>query len=360
MVKYCQECGNASYDSAPICGNCGAKLPPKSEANARPPKLDGQYKPGVITSTNDSIFAGKSSGFGKGLSDKLGGFDLSKFSSVAKEKEESHAQTQVSSKPSFSKTATEGFKQKDKGIKDPAKKFGTPKTEENAKEIKKESPKKEKIKIPKKEKKEKKAKTKVIEKSEPAGSGINIRKIAIVAILAIIILLIAGIGFNGLQNQTTDEVKTYTDGIINFDYSGNWSMYNNTNGNGNSSDIAFKTKDNTLIGFTTIQSDDITYDKIISDVNATAQSLNGEVLEAKTVDVGGIPSLEMTISTADQGYSRYICTLRDGVYYSFVINNGKSNNKDISALNTTEIQNMINSISFPTEDYAGADGATAA
>ena len=37
MVKYCQECGNASYDSAPICGNCGAKLPPKSEANATPP-----------------------------------------------------------------------------------------------------------------------------------------------------------------------------------------------------------------------------------------------------------------------------------------------------------------------------------
>ena len=32
--------------------------------------------------------------------------------------------------------------------------------------------------------------------------------------------------------------------------------------NGNSSDIAFKTKDGTLIGFTTIQSDDITYDKM--------------------------------------------------------------------------------------------------
>lgn len=359
MVKYCQECGNASYDSAPICGNCGAKLPPKSEANARPPKLEDKFKPGVITSTNDSIFSGSSSSFGKGLSSKLGGFDLSKFSSVSREKEkESHAQAQKSAKPSFSKTATEGFKQKDKGIKDPAKKFSSAKTEKITREIKKESPKKEKVKksIPKKEKKSEPKVTK-----KPSGeSSINIRKIAIVAILAIIILLIAGIGINGLQNQTTDEVKTYSDGIISFNYSGNWSMYNNTDGNSNSSDIAFKTKDNTLIGFTTIQSDDITYDKIISDINATSQSLNGEVLDAETYDVGGIPSLKMTIRTADQGYSRYYCTLRDGVYYSFVINNGKSSNKDISALNTTEIQNMINSISFPTTDYEGVDGAEAA
>ena len=122
-------------------------------------------------------------------------------------------------------------------------------------------------------------------------------------------------------------------------------MYNNTDGNSNSSDIAFKTKDNTLIGFTTIQSDDITYDKIISDINATSQSLNGEVLDAETYEVGGIPSLRMTISTADQGYSRYYCILRDGVYYSFVINN------------TTEIQNMINSISFQTTEIDAADGA---
>ena len=357
MVKYCQECGNASYDSAPICGNCGAKLPPKSEANARPPKLEDKFKPGVITSTNDSIFSGSSSSFGKGLSSKLGSFDLSKFSSVSRENEkESHTQAQKSAKPSFSKTATEGFKQKDKGIKDPAKKFSSAKTEKITREIKKESPKEEKVKksIPKKEKK---AEPKV---TKSGGSSINIRKIAIVAILAIIILLIAGIGINGLQNQTTDEVKTYSDGIISFNYSGNWSMYNNTDGDSNSSDIAFKTKDNTLIGFTTIQSDDITYDKIISDINATSQSLNGEVLDAETYDVGGIPSLKMTISTADQGYSRYYCTLRDGVYYSFVINNGKSSNQDISAWNTTEIQNMIDSISFPTTDYEGADGAEAA
>ena len=133
-------------------------------------------------------------------------------------------------------------------------------------------------------------------------------------------------------------------------------MYNNTNGD-KSSDIAFKTKDKTLIGFTTIQSDEITYEKILSDVNATAQSLNGELIDYHNVDVGGVPSLEMTISTGDQGYSRYICTLRDGIYYSFVINNGKSDNQDISALNTTEIQNMINSIGFPEAIEESSDSS---
>ena len=358
MVKYCQECGNASYDSAPVCGNCGAKLPPKSEANSRPPKIDKNTNKVItsIDSTEKSIFSGKSKKSGKGLLDK---FDLSRFSNTAKDKAKKSAeQVKTSSKPSFSKSATEGFKQKDSGMKNPAKKFSTPKTE--TKEIKKETPKKEKIKktIPKEEKiektvpeEEKKVEQKVIKKPEISTSNINIRKIGIAAIIILIILLIAGIGLNGIHNQPTDKVMNYTDGVISFDYSGNWSMYNNTEGNSNSSDIAFKTKDNTLIGFTTIQSNEITYDKILSDVNATAHSLNGELVEYKNVDVGGVPSLEITISTADQGYSRYICTLYDGVYYSFVINNGKSSNSDISALNTTEIQNMINSISFPTVEY---------
>lgn len=359
MVKYCQECGNASYDSAPKCGNCGAILPPKSEANSKPPKLDGKYKKtGVITSTNDSIFSGKSSSSDKGLLGKIGGFDLTKLSNTAKDKKAKESAEPVkTSKPSFSKTATEGFKHKDAGIKDPAKKFSAPKTQSDVKEIKKESPKKEIPKVDIKKvipKKEKKSEPKTVgkpEKQSGKGSGINIRKIGIAAIIVIIILLIAGIGLNGIYNQTTNEVKNYTDGIISFDYSGNWSMYNNTNEESGSSDIAFKTKDNTLIGFTTIQSNEITYDKILSDVNATALSLNGELVEYQNVEIGGVPSLEMTISTADQGYSRYLCILRDGVYYSFVINNGKSSNKDISALNTTEIQNMVNSISFPTVDY---------
>ena len=253
LVKYCQECGNAVYDSAPKCGNCGAILPPKSEANSKPPKLDGKYKKtAVITSTNDSIFSGKSSKPKSSLSEKFSGFDLSKFSNTAKDKKERESvrQVQKSSKPSFKKTATEGFKHKDTGIKDPAKKFGTPKTETEVKEIKKEAPKKEKKIIPKKEKK---VEAKEVKKTKASKSKINFRKIAIAAIIVLIVLLIAGIGLNGIYNQTTDEVKNYSDGVISFDYSGNWSMYNNTDGNSNSSDIAFKTKVNTLIALTSLK-----------------------------------------------------------------------------------------------------------
>lgn len=349
MVKYCQECGNASYDSAPVCGNCGAKLPPKSKENSTPPSLDKKAKQ-TSSPSESSIFSEKSSGFGSRIGKKLGSFSLSDYSTAAQDKKDKEeAFLEQSSKPSFSKTATEGFRQKDTGIKNPAKKYDFPKKETEAKEVKKEVPKKEVKKEVKKEapKKEKEIKPNIVKKSEESSTGgINFKKIGIIAIIVIIILIIAGIGLNGLQNQTTDEVMNYTDGVINFSYSGNWSVYNNTNADSNMTDLAFKTKDNTLIGFTTIQSDDITYEKIISDINNTAHSLGGELLEYKEISINGVPSEEITISTQDQGFSRYICILRDGVYYCFVANNAKSDNQNITALNTTEIQNMIGSISF--------------
>ena len=352
MVKYCQECGNASYDSAPVCGNCGAKLGPKSEENSTPPSKDKKAKSASV-STESSIFSEKSGGFSS-IGTKLGSFDISKYSTTTKEKQgKEDASLNQSSKPSYSKSATEGFKQKDKGIKNPATKYNLPKKEETV-ETKKEAPKKEiKKEAPKKEvkkeapKKEKEIKPTIVKKSEKGSTGgINFKRIGIIAIIILIILLIAGIGLNQMQNQTTDEVMNYTDGQISFNYSGNWSVYNNTEAGSNMTDLAFKTKDKTLIGFTTIQSDQITYDKIISDVNDTAHSLNGEILECKNIEINGVPSEEIVISTQDQGYSRYICILRDGMYYCFVANNAKSDNQDISALNTTEIQNMINSITF--------------
>lgn len=353
MVKYCQECGNASYDSAPVCGNCGAKLPPKSKENSTPPKL-GKKAKASSSSQDSSIFAGSAGGLSSRFSKRSKNFEVTTFNTEARDKAKEEAFIEQSSKPSFSKTATEGFKQKDKGIKNPATKYNFPKTEKSVEQKTKEktikeSPKKETKKEIKKEvpKKEKEIKPKIVKKSDKAPTGgINFKKIGIIAIIIIIILIIAGIGFNGMQNQTTDEVMNYTDGVISFSYSGNWSMYNNTNDDSNMTDLAFKTRDKTLIGFTTIQSDDISYDKILSDVNATAHSLNGELLGYEDISINGVPSLEITISTQDQGYSRYICILRDGTYYCFVANNAKSDNSDLSALNTTEIQNMINSISF--------------
>lgn len=355
-MKYCQECGNASYDSAPVCGNCGAKLPPKSEANSTPPSRDKKAK--SASPSESSIFSSKSEGFSSKIGKKIGSFQVSSSStSVENKQKREEAFLKQTSKPSFSKTATEGFKQKDKGIKNPATKYNMPKKEETVdskakeapkapkKEIKREAPKKEvKKETPKKEKE---IKPNIVKKSDaPSSGGINFKKIGIIAIIILIILLIAGIGLNQMQNQTTDEVMNYTDGMISFNYSGNWSVYNNTNADSNMTDLAFKTKDKTLIGFTTIQSDDITYEKIISDVNDTAHSLNGEILEYQEINVGGVPAEEIIISTQDQGYSRYLCILHDGIYYCFVANNAKSDNQNLTALNTTEIQNMINSISF--------------
>ena len=372
MVKYCQECGNASYDSAPICGNCGAKLPPKSEANSTPPsskkKSQGPIQSISIfgevkteknvsqKSEEDSDIGNTISSFSNKLGNVIDKFD-SKEESVEDQKrveEEKVIKRQTSSKPSFSQTATIGFKEKDKGTKNPAKKYDASKEEEE------EIPKKEaKAKTKEEKKTEKKPNIKKPKETsqESRFGNLNFKHIAIIVVIALIILAVVGIGISNMQNQPTDEVKNYTSGAISFNYSGNWSEYNNKNDDAASTDLAFKTRDNTLIGFSTIQSDEITYAMIGEDINATAQSLNGSIIQANNIDLGdqNITGADYIINTSDQGYSRYICLLEDGVYYSFVINNGKSDNKDISALNTTEIQNMLSSIHLsnyvPDESY---------
>ena len=360
MVKYCQECGNASYDSAPICGNCGAKLPPKSEANATPPSSKKKAQ-GPIQSISifgevktEKTVSPKSEDFNIGgalnrFSNKLGNA-IDKFDSKEEIKdkkrveEEKVIERQTSSKPSFSQTATIGFKEKDKGTKNPAKKYNALK-EESDEEI----PKKEvKVKAKKEKKTEIKPNIKKPKETskESRFGNLNFKHIAIIVVIALIILAIAGIGISNMQSQPTDEIKNYTSGAMSFNYSGNWSEYNNKNDDAASTDLAFKTRDNTLIGFSTIQSDEITYEMIGDDINATAQSLNGSIIQANNIDLGdqNITGADYIINTSNQGYSRYICLLEDGVYYSFVINNGKSDNKDLSALNTTEIQYMLSSI----------------
>ena len=155
MVKYCQECGNASYDSAPICGNCGAKLPPKSEANATPPsskkKAQGPIQSisifGEVKTEKTVSPKSEYSNIGSALnrfSNKLGNA-IDKFDSKEKTiedkkrvEEEKVIERQTSSKPSFSQTATIGFKEKDKGTKNPAKKYDASKDESDEEIPKKE------------------------------------------------------------------------------------------------------------------------------------------------------------------------------------------------------------------------------
>lgn len=362
MVKYCQECGNASYDSAPICGNCGAKLPPKSEANATPPSskkkaqgpiesisIFGEVKTEKTVSQKseeDSDIGSKINRFSNKLGNALDKFDSEEESIESKKRaeEEKVIKRQTSSKPSFSQTATIGFKEKGKETKNPAKKYDSSKEDS----VKETPEKKSKTKA----REVKKAETsptikKPKETSQTSGLGdLNFKRIAVIVAIALIILAIAGIGISNIQSQPSDEIKTYSSGAMSFNYSGNWSEYNNNNDDAASTDLAFKTRDNTLIGYSTIQSDEITYAMIGEDINATAQSLNGSIIQSNNIVIGdqNITCGEYIINTSSQGYSRYICLLEDGVYYSFVINNGKSDNPDLSALNTTEIQNMLSSI----------------
>ena len=117
------------------------------------------------------------------------------------------------------------------------------------------------------------------------------------------------------MTQTTNETLYYSDGTISFYYPGNWSMYNNTDeSNG---DIAFKTPDKILIGYTTISGENITFDLINSEINQTATSLGGAIVQYKDITINGISATDVIISSADHGYSRYISIINNGVYYSF-------------------------------------------
>ena len=41
-MKKCPECGNPSYDGAPVCGNCGYKFPKPKVAAKRESIFEGQ------------------------------------------------------------------------------------------------------------------------------------------------------------------------------------------------------------------------------------------------------------------------------------------------------------------------------
>ena len=355
MVKYCQECGNPSYDGATICGNCGAKFPPKSEKNSKPPIFEESEKGKKENKTDFNL--SKTVGGFKNLSQKLkeevnedkkestettiesvGLKELSKKLSLEtskKNKEEKPTQ------PVYGKSIV-GFKEKDKGIKDPARKFKTvipsvekPKAEE-VKEVK--------IKAPEVDKEEKSSDLPKINK--PTFSfNFTKKNILLIAIVAIILAAIIGASIASMQPQTSNETLYYTDGTISFYYPGSWSAYNNTDGA--AGEMAFKTPDKVLIGFTPISGEGITHNVITEKINQTAISLGGSLIRYSDITIDGLPATDITISSAEHGYSRYISVIHNGVYYSFVINNGQtSDTSNIDALNSTDIQNMINSIKF--------------
>lgn len=363
MVKYCQECGNPSYDGATICGNCGAKFPPKSEKNSKPPVFDEEDKKGGKEIKTDFNFSKTVDGF-KGLSKKLkeekenktekpktptiesiGFKDLSKF------KKDEEVET---TKPVYGGSVV-GFKEKSKGIKDPARKFRTvvPSTEESKAEEEKEV----KTKVPKDDKKVEKKSFELPDFKSPSVS-FNFTKKNIILIAIVVIILAAIIGASiGSMTPTSNETLYYTDGAMSFYYPGNWSMYNNTDdANG---EIAFKTPNKVLIGYTSIEGEGITVDLINEQISQTAESLGGSVISYKETSINGVPATDVIISSADHGFSRYISIIRDNVYYSFVINNGKTSDpNNMDSLKTPDIQNMINSIKFTNHLQPDTDTVT--
>lgn len=338
MVKYCQECGNPSYDGATICGNCGAKFPPKSEINSKPPSSNAisenkekiETKPDFNFSKNINIFK-------KNISKKLNEIELSKDKKVKEDEKQSKSQD-------IERIVS--FKEESKGIENPVKKFK--KTIENTK---KESEKA----VPEKEEKNE-IHTNKEDESQLKISNLNSndlkfkftkKNIAIIIIVLIILIAIVGASIMTMTNTNSKETLYFSDGPISFYYPGNWSMYNNTNTNDGSGEIAFKTPNDVLIGYTTITSEDITLSLISSEINRTAISLGGSIISYKDITINNISATDITVSSGEHGYSRYISIIHNGVYYSFVINNGKTNNvNDLNSLNSTDIQNMINSIKF--------------
>lgn len=358
MVKYCQECGNPSYDGATICGNCGAKFPPKSVENSKPPVFEEFSEKGGTETKTDFNFS-KTVGGLKNLSKKIKEEtsikgkeesitsetikikDLSKKLNLnSKEKEDEEKDESL--KPIYGGSVI-GFKEKDKGIKDPAKKFKQiiPSTEkskaEKEKEVKNKAPEDN-------EKLDKKSFELPNIDTSRVSFKFTKKKILIIAIVAIILAAILGASI-GTMTQTTNETLYYSDGTISFYYPGNWSMYNNTEGS--NGDIAFKTPDKVLIGYTTIEGNNISFDLINEEINQTATALGGSIVQSKDITINGIPATDVTISSADHGFSRYISIIHNNVYYSFVINNGKTSDvNNIDSLNSPDIEKMINSIKF--------------
>lgn len=357
MVKYCQECGNPSYDGATICGNCGAKFPPKSAENSKPPIFEEDKKGGneIKTDFNFSKTLGGFKNLSKKLKDeqikkdkeepkssKIQIIENSEFKDLSKkinlhssEKDEKEAET-----PSYSGSVI-GFKEKDKGIKDPARKFKPiiSSTEKSKAEKQKEV----KTKAPEDDGKRNK-KSLDLPNTSSISFNFNKKNIILIAIVAIILAAIIGASIASMT-PSNNETLYYTDGTISFYYPGNWSMYNNTDGS--NGDIAFKTPDKLLIGYTTISGGEITFDLINAEINQTAASLGGSIIQYKDITINGLPATDVIISSADHGYSRYISIINNGVYYSFVINNGKTSDvENMDSLNSPDVQKMINSIKF--------------
>ncbi|MDO5849994.1 MAG: zinc ribbon domain-containing protein [Methanobacteriaceae archaeon] len=350
MVKYCQRCGNPSYDGATICGNCGAELPPKSDFNSQPPsfedmgsekKSDFNFSKGVDELKNLSKKRKENNreplGNTKPTITKIENFKASRKPALS---EEDKRERLIQS--TYSSGGIVGFKEKSRGSKDPARKFQrNPRNEQrNAYPNTRREPIREHR--PREDKPNNELEFPNINRFK-----INKKGIALIAIVVIILIAIVGVSVMSMSNTNSDsETLYFSDEDIGFYYPETWKMYENSDDLANG-EIAFKTQDKILIGYTKVVNGELTLDIITSSINATAQSLGGNIVQINTIIIDGKNATDITTSSTDHGYSRYISIIHNGVYYSFVINNGQTDNpNDMNSLRSTDIQNMISSIKF--------------
>ncbi len=331
MVKYCPKCGNASYNSAAVCGNCGydfelgsakgnggktgkSKFKPGSDDNSKTGSRWERNEEKNISKDYDPIY----------LTDKEK-YELFKSS---KESENGY-QTLTTKKDKSDSDYTIIPTHEDKDEEE-----DFPSVFDDVKSVFKDHDEDEKT-----------------EYGFSFLNKISRRTIGIFVIIIIALAIIVAAG--GLlesnshhQNAPTLGPGNYTSAEVVFSFPTNWSHYNSTNGESNQGEISFRTDDGTVIGFSCVNNSRITLKDITNSINQTAHSLKGKIISVESITINGENATDIVINTTGHGYSRYICVIHDNTYYTWVINNHKSDNLYLSAVYTPEINSMIESIHF--------------
>ena len=332
MVKYCPKCGNASYNSAATCGNCGYDFEHGS-AEGSGGKSNSRFKPASNDNSNNANRFGRKNS--KKITkdyDPIYLTDKEKYELFKSSKEsENGYQTLTTKKDKNDPDYTIIPTNEEKEEKDNEEEF--PSVIDEVRSVFEDKP------------------------NDKEGTKLNsLNKISrktigifVIVIIAFAIIIAAG-GLiesnNHHQNTPTLGPNNYTSAEVVFNFPTNWTHYNSTNGETNQGEISFRTPDGTVIGFSCVNNSKISLNDITNSINQTAHSLKGSIISVENIKINGENATDIVINTTGHGYSRYICVIHDDTYYTWVINNKKSENLYLSAVYTPEINKTIESIHF--------------
>ena len=331
MVKYCPKCGNASYNSAAVCGNCGYDFNLGS-AEGSTGKGKSRFKPASNdNSQNDTGWERKGKKTISKDYDPIYLTDKEKYELFKSSKESDNGYQTLTTKKDKDDTS-----------------YTIIPTNEDKKDDEEEYPSLiEEVKSVFEDKKSEEE----VSTNQSVLNKISRRTIGIFVIIIIALAIIVAAGGlieSGNHHQSTPILGpgNYTSADVVFSFPTNWTHYNSTSGESNQGEIAFRTGDGTVIGFSCVNNSKITLNDIKNSINHTAHSLKGKIISVENITINGENATDIVINTTGHGYSRYICVIHDNTYYTWVINNHKSENLYLSAVYTPEINKMIESIHF--------------